>query len=608
MPADPLALQLDLQAAGSADPLALELTFGAEVGPGGTQHGATVTAALTLVASMSAASDSGIPASFRASCAAAWAGATVGSPGLGAGWGSGDTPRAQVGLPSADTEPRSRSVFLGWGAALGTDRAARAPWRASSQASGAVRALWSGADRRSVSLQAPWNGALRFSPTRAVLWASGRPLGAAVRVLAGSSRRTSAPRALRWGGFRLGAASNLPWSEAYRAATYGSPWTPVWITPPAPEVVTLDLHFCRSFPANPLALLLALGVDPCTGLPPGASATIPIRRTYMSTHSILARRRPDLLPLTIYGGSLAQDDGSFCWTFSLRGPASLQSALSPSGGVPVEIELEIDGIQWVFAVEQVQRTQEFGRDSVTVSGRSSTALVAEPYFLAQTYANTSVTTAQAIVADALNLTGVSSDWQATDWVVPAGAFSLVGTPLAVASRVAEAAGAMLLSHRSNPQLIITPRYPTLPWEWGAATVDVALPLTAVTVLASTRQDRPDWNGVYVSGEAQGVLAHVQITGSGGATLAPLIVDPLATEEPAARQRGRSVLGGAGPQTRETLTLPVLTGPGEPGVLEVGQLVEVSGVSVTPWRGLVRAVSVSFAWPQVRQTIIVERHA
>jgi hypothetical protein len=67
-----------------------------------------------------------------------------------------------------------------------------------------------------------------------------------------------------------------------------------------------------------------------------------------------------------------------------------------------------------------------------------------------------------------------------------------------------------------------------------------------------------------------------------------------------------MLGAAGKQARMTLTLPVLTGVGESGVIDVGSLVEVVDPAGT-WRGLVLSVSVTAGRPSVEQTITLERH-
>ena len=102
-----------------------------------------------------------------------------------------------------------------------------------------------------------------------------------------------------------------------------------------------------------------------------------------------------------------------------------------------------------------------------------------------------------------------------------------------------------------------------------------------------------------------MLARILRTGSAGDKLSTLLTDPLITAPEAARQRGLSVLGKGGPQFAISLELPILTGVGQPGVLDVGQLVQIN--EADPWRGRIRSVSVNASMPKARQTISLERH-
>ena len=86
-----------------------------------------------------------------------------------------------------------------------------------------------------------------------------------------------------------------------------------------------------------------------------------------------------------------------------------------------------------------------------------------------------------------------------------------------------------------------------------------------------------------------------------------VTDALITHEVAARQRGSAVLGAAGHKLTHTMTLPLLTGGSNPGLIQPGYLIEVNDIGHT-WRGLVRGIRVTAGLPTVRQTITVEREA
>ncbi|MCY1544505.1 hypothetical protein D9M68_803960 [compost metagenome] len=96
------------------------------------------------------------------------------------------------------------------------------------------------------------------------------------------------------------------------------------------------------------------------------------------------------------------------------------------------------------------------------------------------------------------------------------------------------------------------------------------------------------------------------TGTAGEKFGGHFSGPLLVAEQVLRQRGRSIVGKAGRKQRLTYELPVLTGLSLPGVLDVGQLVQIN--EAVPWRGMLRSVRVSAPFGgEVRQTIEIERH-
>jgi hypothetical protein len=377
------------------------------------------------------------------------------------------------------------------------------------------------------------------------------------------------------------------------------------------------------FECPPLPLPhLVFGVHPCNVESASIFYILPAR-FYMTAHTIRAERLPDLAEVPIFDATVSADSGSYCWSLSATGPASLFSQLAPVNGLPVQLRLWLDGLPFVFAVDAMQRSAKFGQTGISIAGRSVTALIGAPYLRATTRDNAAgAATAQQLALSALQYSGVDLDWGVAsgatanggliDWLVPAGAWSHSGTPLDAVQAIAQAAGGYLQSHRSAATLLTRHPYGQrtgdasgAPWAWSTGSADVELAPDAIITDGTERKDGPAINAVYVSGTTQGVLALVKRTGSAADKLAQMITDPLMTHADAARQRGLAVLGAAGSKYNVRLELPVLTGPGEPGVLDVGQLVQIN--TTTPWRGRVRAVSVNAKRPSVRQTITLERH-
>ncbi len=345
---------------------------------------------------------------------------------------------------------------------------------------------------------------------------------------------------------------------------------------------------------------------------PGATLVILPARFYMTAHTIYAQRLPDLADVPIFDATVSADSGSYCWTLSASGPQSLFAQLAPVDGLPVQLRVTLDGIPWVFAVDTLSRTSAFGKTGVSVTGRSVTALIGAPYLRATTRTNTEPRLAQQLALDALEYSGVDLDWGLTDWLVSAQAWSHQGTPLDAVQAIVQAAGGYLQSHRSAATLLARHPYsqrsgdnPGAPWGWMTGSADVELAPDAIITEGLERRDGADINAVYVSGTTQGVLAQVKRTGSAADKLATMVTDALITQAAAARQRGLAILGAAGPQYSVRMELPVLTGVGQPGVLDVGQLVQIN--ATVPWRGRVRAVNVNAKSPSLRQSITLERH-
>jgi hypothetical protein len=380
---------------------------------------------------------------------------------------------------------------------------------------------------------------------------------------------------------------------------------------PAPLV---DWATALLFACPPLVYpALVFGAKPCVVLPTGGATLVILpARFYMIAFNVFAQRLPDGAEVPLFDATVSIDVGSFCWALSASAPAGVFEQLSPTSTLPVQLRVTMGGVPWVFAVDGLARTHSFGQQAVRIQGRSVTALLGAPYMPVTTRNNAYAATAQQLALQALDGTGVDLDWGLTDWLVSAGAWSHQGTPLQAVQQIASAAGGFVQSHKSAAQLLTRHPYagragdlPGAPWGWAQGAADVELAPDALITTSTQRRDASAYNAIYVSGTTAGVLAHVKRTGTAGDVLAPMQTDALITHADAARQRALSVLGATGAQHDITLELPILSGAGQPGVLEVGQLVQVN--TTTPWRGRVRAVSVAAKRPSLRQTITLEHH-
>ena len=315
------------------------------------------------------------------------------------------------------------------------------------------------------------------------------------------------------------------------------------------------------------------------------------------------------ISLPVFTMTLGIDSDSWTWSFGASLPGSALSGLEPgfSGG-PVEVEALINGVAYRALVERIERSREFGKSDLRVTGRGKTALLDAPYAPVRNFSNSQARTAQQIMGDILTVNGVPLGWEVqwglVDWLVPSGVFSYQGSYIGAVNQIAAAAGGYVQPHASTQTLKILPRYPRVPWEWGAVVPDFDLPADVTSRESIQWLDKPAYNRVFVSGQEVGVLAQVTRAGTAGDVLAPMVVDALITQAAAARQRGIAVLADTGRQIELSLRLPVLA---ETGIIAPGAFVAYRDGSLTR-RGLVRSTQVQVGLPEVWQTLGVQAYA
>lgn len=387
------------------------------------------------------------------------------------------------------------------------------------------------------------------------------------------------------------------WQIAY-------PWPEPPFDPNAPSS-PVSLRFCRLADGTNA---LIFGCPPLAPQPGGI--VVPIRRAYIVLNTITLARASDGAPLSALSLSLQIDADSWTWGWDASIPGTELALVEPApGGDPVELLATVNGQQFRLLAERIARDRRFAQSRIRISGRGRAAMLADPHSPIVTRSNAEARTMQQLLADALTINNVgigwAIDWQAADWLVPAGLYNHTGSYIAHAQRLAEAAGAYVQADALLDTLRILPRYPLLPWEWSAATPDITLPSAPVVREAIEWQDKAAYNRVFVSGtESGGVLGQVTRAGTAGDVVAPMITDPLITHADGARARGRPILADTGRQARITLELPILP---ETGIITPGKLVQYTDAGTTR-RGLVRSTAVTAQLPTARQTIELETHA
>ena len=412
-----------------------------------------------------------------------------------------------------------------------------------------------------------------------------------------------------------GAATALTheWVARYQEAM--RPPIGMWVPPEPPEP---DPCYSPELPAH------LVFVDPWTGSPnllfvcdrhdpdppePGEAIVVPVKEVYLTINSAVLVRVDNghFIPTTAMAMSLDVD--SWTWSFSASIPGSALEQVKPANdGTLVIVQATINGTAYRFAVEKITRERTFNSSQLRVNGRGIAAELDGPYAPQMSFGNTQPRNARQLLDDILTYNNVPIGWdigtfEPTDWAVPAGVFSHVGSYISALNAVAGAAGAYLQPHNTARTMDVRLRYPTPAWEWASVTPQFELPAAVTTQEGFEWTDKPKYNRVFVSGQEHGILGQYTRSGTAGDLVAPSVVDPLITEAAAARQRGRAIISDTGRIATVTLRLPVLT---ETGIIKPGNFVHyVEGGNTHI--GLTRGVSVAVGLPTIYQTLTVETH-
>lgn len=386
-----------------------------------------------------------------------------------------------------------------------------------------------------------------------------------------------------------------------------------YVPPPIPGpdpcyLPTLPAHLLFEAPwtgsANLVFVCERHGPDP----EPGETIVVPIRRVYVVINEARLRRVDGDIQIPTFTMSMSLDADSWAWGFSADVPRASLPNLQPSNfGDPVELEAWVNGVPYRFLAEQLSTSRTFGRESLRISGRGLTATLDAPYAPTLNFGNTAARTAQQLMGDVLTVNGVplgwTVDWQLSDWLVPGNVWTHQGAYVGALNTIVQAAGGYLQPHESDKVVKALLRYPTAPWNWGAA-ADFELPADVTTQEGIVWQENPRYNRVFVSGVSAGVLGQVTRAGTDGASVAPMVTDALITHADAARQRGVRELATGGRQAMVSLQLPVLE---TTGVIPPGKMVRYVDGSTTRV-GITRSVQVDVRMPEIFQSIEVETYA
>jgi hypothetical protein len=396
----------------------------------------------------------------------------------------------------------------------------------------------------------------------------------------------------------------IPW-QVTRQPSYVPPSVNPPVIPPYQATANLDF-ICRCLGIDPLNVRLNFGAIDCAN-------QIFDQKVYFILNTLTLKRVFDNLAIEVFSASIGIDKSSWAWSFNASIPFDQLANVQPTITGPVEVELNINGIIWRLIVEGFSENKQFAKTGVSITGRSKTAYLDNPYAptrsLNQSQATTSRQMAEAELTRVGLQTGFNVDWQLVDdlgWAMPANTWSYQDlTPIQVIQQIAEGAGGYLNSSPLGDSVIVLPDYKLPFWQWSSATIDKSIPMSLIKSQSLKWTEKPSYNGVFVSGENTGVTGFARRLGTNGEFQAPTFVNPMISAEAAARNKGMSILSSGGKQASIGMELPMHQ---DLGLVMPGMLIEVTASA--PWRGVVRSTSIAASWSgglTVTQSLELERH-
>ena len=485
-------------------------------------------------------------------------------------------------------------------------------WRQSAALAGVGEDRWREADSRLNTCGDAWRQSDRIVRDAREAWRDGAPLNRGetapwIRTLPHLtpdwrqhwSQGTTFPKGWidRHGdGARLIGVEIEHWRQAGYPANAANPGPAIPKPVPTPWGTRLNL-------VCPLpGAALKIGRVPCVLV---AEREVAKRKTYMSLNSASLVRWPDLTPLPCTSITAETDFDSWCWGITATLSSAAAWPLVQPNPLACEVLATINGFSWKFLLDVPSNARSFGSNRVTLKGRSRAAWLHSPYTPSRNLSESNPREIVQLAEQALENTGWTVDWQAENWLVPAGRWVRTDTPIGALLRLIGATDDGLYTDPVAQIITAQSRWPLASWLLDGATVDVLVPEDAVITLTQSPVYSQPLNGVYVSGTTHGALALVKIAGTDGALQpdAPLIDELLCDPEGvAARQRGLNALSDSGAgfeMDAELLLTP------EVGLVRPGLVVSIAGM-----KGVSRSVRVTANWSgdalKVRQSVGLER--
>jgi hypothetical protein len=347
----------------------------------------------------------------------------------------------------------------------------------------------------------------------------------------------------------------------------------------------------------------------------------PIQKVYYMLNSAFIKRLPGNEDIEFESVNISIDRNSWTWSFDITiSSKDYLDLIKPSGSTLVDIQININGWQWTCRVEDWSESISFGRRSWSVSGRSPSVELGEPYFVEPSFSNIEEHGGQ-IVDRILSGTGWSANWDYdefnpyTEWLIPASALNLYdSSKIHQMQTIIQSVNAFVQTNADtddSQEFLIKPKYWKNPWKWSSDIVPAVMLNDSVChEIGRSNKIIKTVNSVIVSGDNQGIIVDAVKDGTAGDMAAPMDINSLITTQDAGRERARHIIGNSGFWINHSMRLFSLMPPGQaPGLLLPGTFIQMSETGLTPWIGQTTGVMIIAQWNNglnVSQTIEVEQ--
>jgi len=334
---------------------------------------------------------------------------------------------------------------------------------------------------------------------------------------------------------------------------------------------------------------------------------------YIMNSTFIQRISGNMEDIDFQSVSMSIDRDSWLWSFSIviLSKASL-NLIKPQGQTFADIVINCNGWKWTCRVENWQESISFGKKSWTVTGKSTSVELGEPYSHIPAFTNDEAHGGQ-IIEDVLTTSGSgwSVDWQnytfdpTLTWLIPANTFSLTDTSLLkVVQKVSSSVYGFIqtnanteVSQGGTKKLIIQPKYRENPWKWNTMIIpDVVLTDAVCEEIGRSNTTKQYFNAATVYGENNGCIVNGVKDGTAGDKSASVVSDALITTMESGQEAVRHLIGDSGPWISHTFKLFSLMPPGQaPGLMLPGNFITMNETGETSWTGQVTGVSISSGW-------------